>query len=193
MKDGRRYAPKIEARMRKDGAAIEVLAPCPGLWREAPEPGSVVMPAMQVGKLDVLGVLHDLIAPEGAQGVVAGPAPRIAQRPVEAGEVLLRLEEGAALSSKVASGTIDGIAAKGPVFRTPLGGRYYARPTPGAEPFVKAGDVLRGGETVALIEVMKTFNRVQIAGVSLPAKVARVVPNDGDDVEANSVLIELEG
>ncbi|MBZ0116015.1 MAG: hypothetical protein K8H88_03395, partial [Sandaracinaceae bacterium] len=75
--------------------------------------------------------------------------------------------------------------------RTPLGGRYYARPSPSAQPFVREGDVLEGGETVALIEVMKTFNRVQITGVSLPARVLCIVPKDGDDIAVGDVLLEL--
>lgn len=80
--------------------------------------------------------------------------------------------------------------AGGLAFRTPLGGRYYARPAPDAEPFVTEGAELSGGETVALIEVMKTFNRVQYTGE--PARVVRVAPTDGDDVENGDVLLELE-
>ena len=47
---------------------------------------------------------------------------------------------------------------------------------------------------MALIEVMKTFNRVTYGGDDVPerARVKRIVPADGDDVEAGDVLIELE-
>jgi acetyl-CoA carboxylase biotin carboxyl carrier protein len=47
---------------------------------------------------------------------------------------------------------------------------------------------------VALLEVMKTFNRVQYGGSGLPerARVLRVVPSDGDDLAAGDAILELE-
>ena len=80
--------------------------------------------------------------------------------------------------------------ADGLVFRAPMSGRFYSRPAPDKPAFVKPGDRVRVGTTVCLLEVMKTFNRVKYAGE--PAKVARVVPADGDDVEAGDPLLELE-
>jgi biotin carboxyl carrier protein len=55
---------------------------------------------------------------------------------------------------------------------------------------VRVGDPLAGGETVALIEVMKTFNRVAYTGPR--ARVKAVARKDGDDVEGGDVLLELE-
>ncbi len=48
--------------------------------------------------------------------------------------------------------------------------------------------------TVAIIEVMKTFNRVSFGGPGLPerVRVRAIVPRDGDDVEAGDVLLELD-
>jgi biotin carboxyl carrier protein len=80
------------------------------------------------------------------------------------------------------------------VWKTPLGGRYYGRSSPAAEPFVKVGDVIKVGQTVALIEVMKTFNRASYGGAGLPeeARVKRIVAKEGDDVGAGDVILELE-
>jgi acetyl-CoA carboxylase carboxyltransferase component/biotin carboxyl carrier protein len=84
--------------------------------------------------------------------------------------------------------------ARGPVFAAPMSGRFYARPTPGDPPFVTVGETVQKGQTIGLLEVMKTFNRLVYDGPSLPdsAKVKTIVPEDGDEVVRGQVLIELE-
>ena len=57
--------------------------------------------------------------------------------------------------------------------------------------------VLKGGKpgrTVALLEVMKTFNRIAYGGEGLPAraKVLAVVPTDESDVDEGDVLLLVE-
>ncbi len=115
---------------------------------------------------------------------------RLARRPVDHGALLLVLDPEGVAGGAAAVASAAAATEGGPVFKTPLGGRFYARPSPDEPVFVKAGDELRGGETVALIEVMKTFNRVRYDGE--PARVARVVPADGADVDAGDVLLVLE-
>ena len=87
-----------------------------------------------------------------------------------------------------------GQAFAGLALRAPSSGRFYARPSPGEPAFVKPGDVVSAGQTVALLEVMKTFNRIAYGGGGLPdrARVTRVVPADESDVLENDVLLELE-
>ena len=50
----------------------ELRCPGVGLWREAPARGSLVFPGSLVGRLEVLGILHPLKAPDGAHGLVVG-------------------------------------------------------------------------------------------------------------------------
>jgi acetyl-CoA carboxylase biotin carboxyl carrier protein len=192
--DGRRAVPELEARaVVGDDGRVTLFAPQPGLWRGAPLPGSLVTAGSPIGELEVLGVLHRLRAPEGAFGVVGTPpgkARRFARQPVDHSTALMELDpDGVAGAGAAQAATGHAASSGGPVFRVPLGGRYYAQPSPGAAPFAKAGDALKGGETVAIIEVMKTFNRVQYAGPA--ATVKRVVPSDGADLEAGDVLLEL--
>jgi acetyl-CoA carboxylase biotin carboxyl carrier protein len=191
--DARHAVEEVEARIEVVEGGVAVYAPQPGFWRGAPPKGALIRPGMRLGELEVLGELLSLRAPDGAFGVVGGlPEGRwLARRPVDARTRLMVLDpEGVsgAEAAELASSRRGG--SEGPVFRSPLGGRYYAQPSPGADPFVKAGDELRGGETIALIEVMKTFNRVQYAGE--PARVKAVVPKDGDDLENGDVILELE-
>lgn len=191
-RDGRRFAPELDAKLERVDGQTRLLAPRPGLWRDAPIEGALVRPGDLIGELEILGERHRLRAPAGAFGVV-GDLPdgrRFARRPVDHGARLMTLDPEGVEGGAAAIEANEDDATSGPVFRTPLGGRFYARPAPDADPFVSPGDLLTGGETVALIEVMKTFNRVKYDGV--PAKLLAVAPADGDDIEAGDVLLTLE-
>ena len=50
--------------------------------------------------------------------------------------------------------------AEGPVISAPLVGTYYASPAPEQSPFVTAGDRVKKGQTVCLIEAMKMMSEV---------------------------------
>lgn len=43
----------------------------------------------------------------------------------------------------------------------PIVGTFYAAPSPEAEIFVKAGDVIKAGETVCILEAMKLMNEIE--------------------------------
>lgn len=67
----------------------------------------------------------------------------------------------------------------------PMDGSVWFSPKPGAPPFVEAGGSVRPGDTVGLIEIMKTFSpiRAERAGVWLGAAM-----EDGSPVEAGSII-----
>ena len=191
MSDGRRFGSVLEAKLEREGDRVALLAPRPGLFRDGPELGSLVRAGALIGSLEVLGAIHRVRAPAGAFGVVSElpEGRRLARRPVGYGTRLVTLDpEGVSAGAALVEGPSD-TRDGGPVFRTPIGGRFYAKPAVDEPPFVNVGDALKGGETVALIEVMKTFNRVCYAGT--PATVTKVVPSDGDDIEIGDVLLEL--
>lgn len=198
--DGRAFAPELVARggrmVREGNVRFAVWSPAVGLWRGAPVPGSLVSPGTPLGSLEVLGVLHRLIAPPDVHGIVVESEPRrLARRPVQFGDLLLRLDpavSGAAVTATASESTDTG--PDGLVFRAPSSGRYYARPSPDRDPFVRIGDIVTQGETVALIEVMKTFHRLAYGGDELPAraKVVHLFPKDGDDVEMGDPLVRVE-
>lgn len=195
--DGRRHVSTLEALVEREGDSFVLRAPRPGYFRPAVGAGAVLEEGARLGELEVLGALHRLLVPAGAFGAVALPGgPVLAHRPVAYAATLVTLDPALLARSTGAEG--DGprsdAAAGALVFRTPLGGRYYARPTPTAEPFIRVGDVVRAGQTIALFEVMKTFNRVSYGGPGLPpeGRIRRIFPNDGDDVNAGDMLVELE-
>lgn len=185
---------ELVARAEKnDDGSITVFAPRPGFYRDAPAEGSLVRPGVSIGELEVLGALLTLKAPKLAFGlVVQPPTDRLfARAPVDFQTPLFRLSpEDAAGAHQHAESSREEEDVDAGSYRTTLGGRYYARPAPDRDPFVRIGDVLRGGETVALIEVMKTFNRLNYDGP--PVRVAKLLAVDGEDVEVGDVLFLTE-
>jgi acetyl-CoA carboxylase biotin carboxyl carrier protein len=70
----------------------------------------------------------------------------------------------------------------------PMMGRFYAKPEPGAAPFVAVGDSISADTTVALIEVMKVFTAVR-AGVS--GVITEICVQDAQFVEYEHVLFRV--
>lgn len=194
---GRRFEPTLAPIVRREGHRVALAAPSPGYLRHPPSPGEVLVEGQRLAELEVLGIVHRLDVPAGVGGVVVevgGPAG-FARRPTEHGAVIAVLDtEAGRIAEEHRSDVGERAQAMGLVWRTPLGGRYYGRPAPGAEPFVREGSIVEEGHTVALIEVMKTFNRASYGGPGLPprARVARVLVNDGDDVATGDAILALE-
>jgi acetyl-CoA carboxylase biotin carboxyl carrier protein len=196
---GREHEPEMTALAAPSGTRIEVRAPAVGLWRDAPPAGSLVRPGDSIGRLEVLGVMHRLIAPAQAHGIASVPAHQgeLARRPLQHGQVMLVLDPEAVLgvaAADTAAGAVTGAAEQGRVFRAPTSGRFYGRPAPDRPPFVQPGDEITVGQTVCLIEVMKTFIRVAYGGAGLPerARVGAVRPTDDAELAAGDVILILE-
>ena len=205
--DSRGVRPLLTARLvRREDGRLELLAPAVGLWRDRPPVGALVRPGGLLGRLCVLGVDHALVAPSGAQGVIVDGAAAakdgeagaagLAQRPVAFDDLLLLLDRHTAQGEGAddAAAAEAGAAGDGLVLRAPSSGRFYRRPAPGKPAFVAVGDVIDSGKVVGLLEVMKTFTRIQYGGGELPAR-ARVTAlhaEDEADVAAGDPLISVE-
>ena len=77
----------------------------------------------------------------------------------------------------------------GHALKSPMVGVAYLAPEPGAKPFVKIGDAVKAGDTVALVEAMKTFNPIKsdIDGV-----VKEILVSDGMAVEFDTPMVVIE-
>jgi acetyl-CoA carboxylase biotin carboxyl carrier protein len=71
----------------------------------------------------------------------------------------------------------------------PMVGVVYLSPEPGSPPFVRPGDVVTEGQTLLLIEAMKTFNPVRAPHAG---RVARILVTDKTPVEFGEELVILE-
>ena len=77
----------------------------------------------------------------------------------------------------------------GDVVTSPMVGTAYLAPEPGAAPFVLEGDTVREGQTLMIVEAMKTMNPIPAPRAG---KVVKILVNDGQPVEFGEPLLRIE-
>ena len=82
------------------------------------------------------------------------------------------------------SDTTDGIRVKSPII-----GTAYLAPEPGAKKFVSVGDKVKKGQTIMIVEAMKTMNHVPCTS---DGEVKKVLVEDGQPVEFGQTLVLLK-
>jgi len=75
------------------------------------------------------------------------------------------------------------------VIKSPIVGTAYLASEPGAKPFVSVGKKIKKGDTVIIVEAMKTMNHIPS---SLDGVVKKICVEDGQPIEYDQVLIILE-
>ena len=78
----------------------------------------------------------------------------------------------------------DGIRIKSPII-----GTAYLAPEPGAKKFVEVGQKVKKGQTIMIVEAMKTMNHVPSTNDGV---VKKILVNDGQPVEFGQPLIILK-
>jgi len=73
--------------------------------------------------------------------------------------------------------------------RSPMVGTAYLSPSPGADPFIKEGDTVSEGQTILIVEAMKTMNPI---AAPRSGKVAEILVRDSQPVEFDEPLLVLE-
>jgi acetyl-CoA carboxylase biotin carboxyl carrier protein len=68
-------------------------------------------------------------------------------------------------------------------------GTFYRRPDPESDPYVEEGEQVSAGDTVGLIEVMKSFHEVK---AEEEGTIARFLVESEEAVDAGQVLVEME-
>lgn len=109
------------------------------------------------------------------QAAVAAPAPvAVAAAPAAA---------PAAPAAEAAPATPDN------AIKSPMVGTAYLSPEPGAKAFVVVGDKVKKGDTLMLVEAMKTFNPVE---ADRAGTVKAIYVSDSQPVEYGEPLILIE-
>ena len=72
---------------------------------------------------------------------------------------------------------------------SPIIGTAYLAPEPGAKKFVEVGKQIKKGQTVMIVEAMKTMNHVPSTADGI---VKKVLVNDGQPVEFGQTLVLLK-
>lgn len=72
---------------------------------------------------------------------------------------------------------------------SPIVGTFYRASSPGAEPYVNVGDVVKKGQILCIVEAMKLMNEIEseIAG-----KIVEILVEDAQPVEYGEVLFKIE-
>jgi acetyl-CoA carboxylase biotin carboxyl carrier protein len=73
--------------------------------------------------------------------------------------------------------------------KSPMPGTFYRRPDPESDPFVNEGDAVSPGDTVGLVEVMKSFHEIK---AQEEGTVSKILLEDEDAVGAGQDVVELE-
>tara|TARA_Y100000748_G_scaffold209346_1_gene175467 strand:- start:254 stop:622 length:369 start_codon:yes stop_codon:yes gene_type:complete len=73
--------------------------------------------------------------------------------------------------------------------KSPIIGTAYLSPEPGAKPFVEVGKKIKKGDTIMIVEAMKTMNHVPS---TYNGTVQKISVEDGQPVEYDQVLILIE-
>jgi len=88
-------------------------------------------------------------------------------------------------ASPVAADNIN----KANIVKSPMVGTAYLAPEPGAKPFVTVGANIKKGQTIIIIEAMKTMNHVPSTKDGV---VKKILVTDGEAVEFDQDLILVE-
>jgi acetyl-CoA carboxylase biotin carboxyl carrier protein len=80
-------------------------------------------------------------------------------------------------------------AARGDAVKSPMVGTVYMSPQPGADAFIKVGDTVNAGQTLLIVEAMKTMNPI---AAPKAGKVIEILVADAQPVEFGEPLVVIE-
>lgn len=112
---------------------------------------------------------------------VQAAAPAYAPAPVAA--------PAAAAPAPVAEAAPAPVAARGDAVKSPMVGTAYLSPQPGADAFVKVGDTVAAGQTLLIVEAMKTMNPISAPKAG---KIVEILVADAQPVEFGEPLVVIE-
>jgi acetyl-CoA carboxylase biotin carboxyl carrier protein len=95
-----------------------------------------------------------------------------------------KLPETIMVNSKAALDEEEGITVKSPII-----GTAYLAAEPGAKHFIQIGDKIKKGQTIMIIEAMKTMNHIP---ATTEGTVKSILIKDGQPVEFGQTLILLK-
>jgi acetyl-CoA carboxylase biotin carboxyl carrier protein len=90
--------------------------------------------------------------------------------------------------TELAAAPVD--LAKHPgLVNSPMVGTAYAAPEPGAKPFIEVGSKVKAGDTLLIVEAMKTMNQIPAPRAGT---VVQILFEDGQPVEFGEPLVIIE-
>jgi acetyl-CoA carboxylase biotin carboxyl carrier protein len=77
----------------------------------------------------------------------------------------------------------------GETISSPMVGTVYLQPQPGSPPFIKVGDTVQAGQTLFIVEAMKTMNPIP---APKGGRVVEILVGDAQPVEFGAALAVIE-
>ena len=137
--------------------------------------------------LTEIEVEHSGLKIRVARTLTAAPAQYVQQAPMAAAPV-----QAAPVAAAPAGAAPEAPAAArnaGDVVKSPMVGTVYMQSAPEAPAFIKVGDTVTAGQTLMIIEAMKTMNPIP---ATKAGKVVEILVGDGDPVEFGEPLVVIE-
>ena len=110
---------------------------------------------------------------------LAAPATVMAQAPAP---------QVVSAPAQVVSAPAPGPTYAGEVVKSPMVGTVYLQPQPGAAPFARVGDLVSAGQTLLLVEAMKTMNPITAPKAG---KIVEFLVIDAQPVEFGEPLVVI--
>jgi acetyl-CoA carboxylase biotin carboxyl carrier protein len=154
----------------------------------ARKPDSSPMPKTPVVDRDMIRELARLLDETGLTEIAIeqdGVSVRVARH---VGAAVTRAWPAELPVAVPAAGAVDATQHPGLV-ASPMVGTAYRAPEPGARPFVEVGSVVKTGETLLIVEAMKTMNQIPAPRAGT---VIQILIEDGQPVEYGEPLMIIE-
>ncbi len=113
------------------------------------------------------------------QYVQAAAAPAYAAAPAAA----------APAAAAIAAPAADAPKDRANAVTAPMVGTVYLSPAPGSRPFIEVGATVKEGQTLLIIEAMKTMNQIP---APRSGRVTEIIVNDAQPVEYGEPLVVIE-
>jgi acetyl-CoA carboxylase biotin carboxyl carrier protein len=114
--------------------------------------------------------------PDAAQAASRAPVPAPEKTAATAPPVPGPAAEAVAGKAVPVGKSAEEAALAGIKVRSPLAGTFYRSPSPGAPPFVEKGSVVKAGDQLAIVEVMKLMNSIRAPQDGVITEI--LVPNE---------------
>lgn len=121
---------------------------------------------------------------------VSRVSPALAAAPIQMSVPAAPVAAAAAPAAPTAApAAIEDPAAHPGAVTSPMVGTIYLQAEPGAAPFVSVGASVSEGDTLLIVEAMKTMNHIHAPRAGT---VKRILVGDGDAVEFGTPLVIIE-
>ena len=117
--------------------------------------------------------------------VKSSGAPLLMQQPAVA--TVAPVQSAAAPATPAAETLPAGPAAH--AVKSPMVGTFYRSASPGAKAFVEAGDIVKEGDTICIIEAMKILNEIE---ADKSGTVSKILCENGQAVEYGQPLFLID-